>query len=235
MPPITLPYKSALVHSSKLLAIGAVACTLAVVLEYLRSACLVSMLYWSSTHRFTTRVASALRGQKHKHSFGMFVAELAVILMYSRLLTQTLCLVILANLIVTMRAAIRKNIMQAEVPSQIKIIGKLYQVSCAVYSPAQLHLWCLKFIRHGPTKGSLLALLSAYKISGHVMFTTQYDANNPQRLWSLLICTFFMYTVYTSNCMLNIALTAHGPMLIGMILFIHMAREQGIKSIIYII
>lgn len=160
-----IPYHAVRVKVIMIILLVTAASVFVVVLDYIRMACLVSMLYWSGTHRLTSRLASMLKGTRHKHSLHEFLAELLLVLMYSGLMTQILCACILGHLVVTAHTIVRKNLLHSETIDRIKVVGKLYQATYVVYSPAQLHLWCIKLVRHGPTKGNLLALMNAYRIS----------------------------------------------------------------------
>ena len=214
-------------HAPKAILLGTGVCLLIVVLEYARTACLVSMLYWSGTHRLTSRLSSMFKGTRHKHRFGEFFAELLLILIYSRLMTQVLCACILSNLVVTTHTIIRKNLLHSEMTDRIKVAGKLYQVTYALYSPAQLHLWCIKLVRHGPTKGNLLAMLNAYRISKDVLLGGM--PREPDRIvWYMLVCIFVAYVTYMAQCMYLMALSFYdGPCLLGLVLFVHTARKRA--------
>lgn len=138
------------------------------ILEYMRHTFLTSMLYWSCTSQCFRRLVSRSRGLRYKQKITNMILEIAMVIMFSRYLTSAMVLAMISELIAINETSKKPFIIDNY--QRMKIIGRVYNATQYTHTPTQLHAWCLRMIRHGPRKQTLLSVVKSFKKCQSLLF-----------------------------------------------------------------
>ena len=203
-------------------------------LEYMRHTFLVPMMYWSCMSRVFNRLASKSKGIPTRQKMGSFMIEACIMLLFAKYLTMSVILATYADVfIIIIRYTRRLSTLDSL--QRIKAAGKLYYVTQYVFTPTQLHLWCVRLIRQGPRKHTLLSVQKALQVCrgeltcisfpGKSPFTCQEYTNYGRACLSGM---FIAYTLHFMHNMIMLSLLSRdGATLVLMIL---LSRRHKFRS-----